>query len=302
MNTGSNDSEIVSTRLISAAPELVFKAYCDPERLAKWWGPSGFTNTFHAFDFRPGGIWHYDMYGPDGTVYENTSRFEEITPQYIVLQHLEPVHAFRMTMTLEEEHGQTRLTWRMLFESAEECARVRPYVPRCNEENLDRLESELENMKTTGAGLYELTLTRIIDAPPEKVYNAWTDPALIVQWFTPPPFVTISAALDVRPGGSCLITMRGPDGNETPCPGVYLEVIEHEKLVFTDAYVKAWEPSAKPFMTTILTFENLNGKTRYTARVLHWSAADKETHEEMGFHQGWGIATDQLATLVTKPN
>ena len=301
MNARSQDREIISTRLISASPELVFKAYSDPDRLAKWWGPDGFTNTFHTFDFQPGGIWHYDMHGPDGTVYENTSRFEEITPERIVLQNLEPAHAFRMTMTLEEDQGATHLTWRMLFETTEECEKVRPFVPRCNEENLDRLEEELEKMKAECAGPYELTLTRIIDAPPEKVYRSWTDPALIVQWFTPPPFVTVSAKLDVRPGGSSLITMRGPDGIEIPCPGVYLEVVENERLVFTDAYSKAWEPSAKPFMTAILTFENLDGKTRYTARILHWTAADKEAHEKMGFQEGWGIATDQLAALVTKP-
>jgi len=300
MSIGSQDREIITSRLISASPELVFKAYSDPERLANWWGPNGFTNTFHTFDFQPGGIWRYDMHGPDGTVYENTSRFEEITPARIVLQHMEPVHAFRMTMTLDDDHAQTRLTWHMLFDTAGECEKVRPYIPSCNEENFDRLEAELEKMKADSAGSFELSLTRIIDAPPEKVYLAWTDPALIVQWFTPPPFVTVSAELDVRSGGSSLITMRGPDGTEIACPGVYLEVVENERLVFTDAYTKAWEPSAKPFMTGILTFENLGGKTRYTARVLHWTAADKEAHEKMGFHEGWGIATDQLTALVTK--
>ncbi len=66
--------------------------------------------------------------------------------------------------------------------------------------------------------------------------------------------------------------MRDPDGNEFPNRGVYLEVIKVERLLFTDAYTKAWEPSEKPFMTAILTFENESGKTRYTARVLHWRA------------------------------
>jgi uncharacterized protein YndB with AHSA1/START domain len=68
----------------------------------------------------------------------------------------------------------------------------------------------------------------------------------------------------------------------------------------TDAYTKAWEPSAKPFITVILTFEDEGGKTKYTARVLHWTAADRETHEKMGFYQGWGQCTDQLEALVAK--
>jgi uncharacterized protein YndB with AHSA1/START domain len=76
--------------------------------------------------------------------------------------------------------------------------------------------------------------------------------------------------------------------------------VENERLVFTDAYTKAWEPSGKPFMTVILTFEDEGGKTNYTARVLHWTAADRETHEKMGFYQGWGQCTDQLEALAAK--
>jgi len=85
-----------------------------------------------------------------------------------------------------------------------------------------------------------------------------------------------------------------------PQPGVYLEVVENERLVFTDAYSEAWKPSEKPFMTVIVTFENESGKTRYTARARHWTVADREAHEKMGFHEGWGRATDQLEALVAK--
>jgi uncharacterized protein YndB with AHSA1/START domain len=144
----------------------------------------------------------------------------------------------------------------------------------------------------------ELVLTRLIDATPEQVYRAWTEPDLITQWFTPPPWKTVRAEVDVRPGGTSLVVMRGPDGTEVPNRGVYLEVVKNRKLVFTDAYTSAWEPSEKPFMTGILTFEDQAGKTRYTARVLHWSVADREAHEKMGFHRGWGIATDQLEALA----
>jgi len=146
----------------------------------------------------------------------------------------------------------------------------------------------------------ELTLTRLIDAPREKLYRAWTDPTLLKQWFAPLPYTTPVAELDVRPGGSAFIVMRGPDGKDLPNHGVYLEVVPNQRLVSTDAYTKAWEPSEKPFMTLILTFEDEGGKTRYTARVHHWTAADCEAHEKMGFHQGWGICADQLTALVTK--
>ena len=144
----------------------------------------------------------------------------------------------------------------------------------------------------------ELVLTRLIDAPPEKVYQAWTDSNLLKQWFAPLPYTTPVAELDVRPGGGALIVMRGPDGKDMPNRGVYLEVVPNERLVFTDAYTEAWKPSAKPFFTGVLTFENEGGKTRYTARALHWTKEDCETHEKMGFHQGWGIATDQMTALA----
>ena len=146
----------------------------------------------------------------------------------------------------------------------------------------------------------DLMLTRLIDAPREKLYRAWTDAALLKQWFAPLPYTTPVAELDVRPGGSAFIVMRGPDGKDMPNRGVYLEVVPNQRLVFTDAYGKAWEPSEKPFMTVILTFEDEGGKTRYTARVRHWTVADRETHEKMGFHQGWGICTDQLEALVAR--
>lgn len=146
----------------------------------------------------------------------------------------------------------------------------------------------------------ELVLTRLIDAPREKLFRCWTEPELVTQWFAPLPWTTPHAELDVRPGGTSLVVMRSPEGQDYPNRGIYLEVVPNELLVFTDAYVSAWEPSEKPFMTGILTFEDEGGKTRYTARVRHWTEADREAHEKMGFHEGWGQCTDQLAALAAR--
>jgi len=150
----------------------------------------------------------------------------------------------------------------------------------------------------------DLVLTRHINAPRERVYRAWTDPAMIVKWFTPAPWTTAHAETDVRAGGSSLVTMRSPEGQEFPNRGVYLEVVPNAKLVMTNAYTSAWQPAELPehgpqfFMTFILTFEDEAGGTRYTARVRHWTIEDLKAHEQMGFHQGWPIATEQLAALV----
>jgi uncharacterized protein YndB with AHSA1/START domain len=145
----------------------------------------------------------------------------------------------------------------------------------------------------------DLVLSRTIDAPADKLFQCWTTPDLLPIWFCPPPWKVSKAVIDARTGGNSLITMNGPDGEVVDNPGVYLEVIENRKIVFTDAFTEAWKPSIKPFMVGIVTFEDLGGsKTRYTAIARHWTAEDKATHEQMGFHAGWGIATDQLAALA----
>lgn len=155
--------------------------------------------------------------------------------------------------------------------------------------------------ETSAVGDRELKLTRLIDAPREAVWKAWTDPQLLKQWFAPLPYTTPVAELDLRPGGANLIVMQAPDGTQMPNRGSYLEVTPNERLVFTDAYAGDWTPrEGKPFMTVVLTFEDEGGRTRYTARVLHWTAEDRETHEKMGFHQGWAICAEQLAALVER--
>ncbi|MET0942572.1 MAG: SRPBCC family protein [Mesorhizobium sp.] len=156
------------------------------------------------------------------------------------------------------------------------------------------------NVAATPTSERELVLTRIIDAPREKLYRAWTEVDLLRQWFAPKPWSTPHAELDVRPGGASMVVMADPDGKQYPNPGIYLEVVPNEKLVVTDAYTSAWEPSDKPFMTVVLTFEDVDGKTRYTARAKHWTIEDREAHEKMGFHEGWGQCTDQLEALVKR--
>ncbi|MBB4167785.1 SRPBCC family protein [Rhizobium sp. BK538] len=153
----------------------------------------------------------------------------------------------------------------------------------------------------TAEAQHELILVREFDAPREKIFKAWTDPALMKEWFVPRPWTLSDVEVDLRPGGSNLIVMRGPEGQEFPNRGVYLEIVENEKIVFTDAFTSAWVPSEKPFFVGIIVLEDLgNGRTKYTAKARHWTAADKEQHEQMGFHEGWGKCADQLAELLPR--
>ncbi|WP_137892753.1 SRPBCC family protein [Ramlibacter sp. 2FC] len=137
--------EIFSSRLLDWPPAQVFQACAQPERLARWWGPSGFRSSFHAFDFRPGGDWRFTMHGPDGTDYPNHNRFVEIqAPERIVIEHLAQPHHFVLTLTLEAEgQDQTRLGFRQRFDDAAERERVAAFAIPANEQNLDRLQAEL---------------------------------------------------------------------------------------------------------------------------------------------------------------
>ena len=147
----------------------------------------------------------------------------------------------------------------------------------------------------------ELVLTRVVDAPREKLFQGWTDPKILPLWFAPAPLTTTLHELDVRPGGAFRATMRDPSGKEYPANGVYLEIVKNERLVTTDAYESGWRPTAKPFMTAIITFEDAGpGKTRYIARARHWTKDDRDIHEKMGFHPGWSQCLDQLVALVNK--
>lgn len=149
MNSDSplpDSREIVSTRTFSHPRERVFDAFAQSEKLAQWWGPKGFRNTIRQFDFRAGGSWLYTMHGPDGTDYPNESEFIAIhRPEQIVMDHLRPMHYFRLTMKFEDLAGQTRLTWRMDFKPPVENEALREFLLKANQENFDRLEAVLSS-------------------------------------------------------------------------------------------------------------------------------------------------------------
>lgn len=157
---------------------------------------------------------------------------------------------------------------------------------------------------------YELSITRDIPFSDLGIclFRCWTEPELLKQWFCPKPWRVTHAEIDLRPGGRFNTTMAGPEGEEFPNEGSFLEVIEGKKLVFTSALKENWEPAADlfanehamPFVGTV-TFEDLgNGILRYTARVDHWSAETRDRHAAMGFEPGWNAALDQLIELSAK--
>jgi uncharacterized protein YndB with AHSA1/START domain len=147
---------------------------------------------------------------------------------------------------------------------------------------------------------HDLVLELVLDAPKEKLYRCWTEPALLTKWFAPAPWTTPRAQVDVRPGGRSQIVMRSPEGEEVADPGQYLEVIPNRKIVFTDAFTGNWVPKeGAPFMVAEVTFEDAGGgKTKYVARARHWTAEAKAQHEQMGFIPGWTICAKQCEALA----
>ncbi len=128
---------------IAATPAQVFAALSQPERVARWWGPAGFTNTIHVFDFRPGGAWRLTMHGPDGRAYPNESRFSRIEPERLLeIEHLSG-HHFTLTLALEADGEGTQVHWRQTFDSAAHYQALAAFVAGANAQNLQRLALEV---------------------------------------------------------------------------------------------------------------------------------------------------------------
>ncbi|ERE00393.1 hypothetical protein O166_14475 [Pseudogulbenkiania ferrooxidans EGD-HP2] len=132
-----------ASRDIPASREQIFAAISSPERLARWWGPAGFSNTFDVCEFQTGGRWSFTMHGPDGKNYPNESVFAEVAePEKVVVEHVSSP-AFRLTIALETRLGSTRVIWSQLFEDAGQAERLASIVIPANEQNLKRLEAEV---------------------------------------------------------------------------------------------------------------------------------------------------------------
>ena len=143
MTESEEERADIRERRIHASPGAVFAAFSDPERLARWWGPEGFENTFEEFDFRPAGNWRFAMHGPDGKDYWNESVFVEIVQNgRIVIEHGSGHHFF-LTITYEPVGEDTLVGWRQLFDTSEHYREIAEFVALANEQNLDRMEAEV---------------------------------------------------------------------------------------------------------------------------------------------------------------
>lgn len=143
----SPDCEIVTSRVLNHAREIVYRAWSEPEHLKIWWGPAGFTNTFNEFDFTVGGKWSFVMHGPDKGNYPNECEFIKIERPALIAwkRHSKPL--FQVVATFEEITAEkTKVVFRQIFNTVEECNKIKKFVLDKNEENFDRLEEELKKI------------------------------------------------------------------------------------------------------------------------------------------------------------
>jgi uncharacterized protein YndB with AHSA1/START domain len=290
--------ELILTRILGAPRGLVFKAWIDTKQMARWWGPRGFTNPVCELDVRPGGLIRIDMQGPDGTIYPMKGVFHEIVePERLVFTSTaleddqgKPLLEILNTITFEDFHGITKLTLhaRLVTKDLKMTPQVAAALAGMEQgwsESLYRLADELENFRAAMLAAREIVLSRVFDAPLEMVWDAWTDPKQVAQWWGPRGFTTTIHEMDVRPGGLWRQTMHGPDGANYPGTSVFAEVIKHERIVFSHSGGKESGPGAS-FKST-WTFEVEGDQTRVTIRMVFASAAEREfVIEEFGAIEG----------------
>ena len=145
----------------------------------------------------------------------------------------------------------------------------------------------------------DLILERHADVSPALVWKAWTNPKHLSQWFAPKPWTIEKCEIDLRPGGKLEFVMRSPDGQLYPNLGCYLEVVPNERLVWTDALLPGYRPSAEPFFTGVVNLApDGKGGTNYTAIAIHRDEENRKKHEAMGFHEGWGQVYDQMIDFI----
>lgn len=143
---------------------------------------------------------------------------------------------------------------------------------------------------------WALTTSRHIAAPPAKVWEAMT--GRIEEYFCPRPWRCEVVEQDLRAGGRSATVMHGPDGERHEGDGIFLEVVEGVRFVFTDAFTVGWVPAGEPFMVGVFEIAPEGDGTRVTGTARHWSEAAMQRHEAMGFSVGWPVVFDQLAELV----
>lgn len=295
---------IVTSRVFQAPRELVWEACTRPEHMSRWWGPREYTNDVLELDVRVGGAWRIDQKAADGQVFHFFGVFRELVePEKLVLTFNfegNPGDEMVETHTFESVEGGTRLTTVSRFASVADRNGMRDSgMEGGARESYERLDELLADLQGGGAVARttdrEMIITRLYDAPRERVFDAWTDPDHLSEWWGPNGFRTTVHSHDLRVGGSSRYTMHGPDGTDYPNLQQYEEVSPPSRLVY--AHGSPEEP--RMFHVTV-TFDDEGGKTRVTLRSLFPTAEGLQAVMQYGAIEGGQNTLDRLAAHLAK--
>ncbi|WP_229308498.1 SRPBCC domain-containing protein [Jiulongibacter sediminis] len=257
-NGDTTDREIILTRTLNHPVEKVWEVFAKPEHIKNWWGPNGFSIEISKMDLQPQGDWQFVMDGPDGQTWDTHFVFHKIVPlKTFSYDHL-GTPKFRSIITFKSEGKKTHLHWHMIFESREVFLETVKAVGA--NEGLKQTVGNLENyladhtIKTQEPEEErQIRLSRVINHPIKNVWQVWTEPDHIKNWWGPHGFTNTISKMEMNPGGEWNLTMHGPDGTNYRNESVFVEIIHHKKIVYDHL-------TGPKFRATVL-FKDLGDKT-----------------------------------------
>ncbi|MEP7321915.1 MAG: SRPBCC family protein [Saprospiraceae bacterium] len=301
------DREIFISRLLNAPIHLVWEVWTNPNHIKNWWGPNGFTNTIYVMDVRQDGVWDLTMHGPDGKDYKNKSVFKEVVKhKKLIYEHMTSPH-FVATITFDARGDKTFLQWNMLFDSSEQFIQVAKVFKADQglKQNVERLSTYLSGQsfthfsKKTSASINKVVITRLIDAPRELVFQAFTDKEVMVQWWGPHGFTNSDCDMDVRPSGNWKILMDSHVFPKLWCKGIFIEIEAPHKLVFTSRGLIDDADQAGIETLNTLLLEDEKGKTKLTMYIEVTSLMEEATLAYEGMEEGWSQSFEKLNSYVS---
>jgi len=311
MRAKNKPNEIYITRLYDAPVKMVWDAWVDPQQVAQWWGPRGFTITNHSKDVRTGGHWNYTMHGPDGIDYPNKTKYLEVEKySRMVYDHGgndEQPPLFRVSVSFTDVKGKTKMEMTMSLASAEAATAIKKHIKKANGNSTwDRLAEYLSEKDI-------FVINRSFNAPIDLVFKMWTDPKHIKQWLAPTGSEMEFIKADLKAGGTTFYKMEGLHGVMYG-RAHYLEITKPSRIVYTQQFVDEKEnitrhPMAPTWPETMLTTIHLSEESEDSTRVtITWEPYGSATTEEVetfkkardGMTAGWTGSFDKLEEYLAK--
>lgn len=316
MAASNKSNEIRISRVYDAPLKAVWDAWTDPKQVAQWWGPRGFTITTHSREFKPGGIWHYTMHGPDGVDYPNKTFYHEVVKySRMVYDHGgydDRPPLFRVTVQFAEVDGKTSLDMRMTLPTPEAAEQTRIFIKKAGgNATWDRLGEYLEKQSS---GNEKFIINRSFAVPVEQLYEMWTNPNHLAKWLPPVGFTMQFIRSDIRQGGNCFFSMTNGMDITFYVKSEYMKLEKPRELVYTQQFCAAdgtvsrhplapvW-PETLLFTVQLTAEEEQHSRATVTCEAYHAATlqeiqafADARTSMTAGWTGSFDKLDEQLAS------